>query len=54
MRKKIRFSLLRGICQLPAYVAYEKGFLTEVGIEAEISIAPTAWMVPQHMASGDV
>ncbi len=54
MSKKIRMSLLRGICQLPAYVAYGKGFLAEAGIEAEISIAPTAWMVPQNMASGDI
>ena len=54
MNKKIRFSLLRGICQLPAYVAYEKGFLAEAGIDAEISIAPTAWVVPQQMQSGTV
>ena len=51
---KIRISLLRGVCQLPAYVAYAKGFLTEMDIDAEVAIAPTAWMVPQKMESGEV
>lgn len=32
--KPVRFALLRGICQTPAYVAIEKGFLAEAGIEA--------------------
>ena len=51
---KIKFALLRGICQLPAYVAHEKGFLREAGIDADISIAPTAWMIPDCMLAGDV
>jgi NitT/TauT family transport system substrate-binding protein len=51
---KIGFALLRGICQLPAYVAHAKGFLRDVGIDAELSIAPTAWTVPQRLLSGEV
>ena len=51
---KIVFALLRGVCQLPAYVAHTKGFLRDVGIEAELSIAPTAWTVPQRLVDGEV
>ncbi len=40
----ILFALLRGICQLPAYVACEKGFLQDVGVEPAVTISPTAWM----------
>ncbi len=51
---KISISLLRGICQLPAYVACEKGFLREVGLEPTVAIAPTAWMVPERLLAGDI
>jgi ABC-type nitrate/sulfonate/bicarbonate transport system substrate-binding protein len=51
---KIVFALLRGVCQLPAYVAQAKGFLRDVGIDAELSIAPTAWTVPQRLVDGEV
>lgn len=50
----IRLSLLRGVCQLPAYVAHEQGFLRDVDIEADVTIAPTAWMVPEGMHAGEV
>ncbi len=50
--KKVRFALLRGVCQTPAYVAYEKGFLADEGLDAQLSIAPTAWMVPEQMLGG--
>ncbi len=50
---KISFSLLRGVCQTPAYVAYAKGFFADSGVEAQLSIAPTAWMVPERLLSGD-
>jgi ABC-type nitrate/sulfonate/bicarbonate transport system substrate-binding protein len=52
--QKVRFSLLRGICQLPAYVAIERGFFAEAGIEATATVAPTAWMVPDRLRRGDV
>jgi len=51
---KVVFALLRGVCQLPAYVAHAKGFLTDAGIDAELSIAPTAWTVPQRLIDGEV
>jgi ABC-type nitrate/sulfonate/bicarbonate transport system substrate-binding protein len=51
---KIVFALLRGVCQLPAYLAQAKGFLRDVGIDAELSIAPTAWTVPQRLVDGEV
>jgi ABC-type nitrate/sulfonate/bicarbonate transport system substrate-binding protein len=51
---KIVFALLRGVCQLPAYVAHTKGFLRDVDIDAELSIAPTAWTVPERLLRGDV
>ena len=50
--RKIRLSLLRGVCQMPAYAACEKGFMKEEGLQAEIEIAATAWLVPQKLASG--
>jgi ABC-type nitrate/sulfonate/bicarbonate transport system substrate-binding protein len=50
----IRLALLRGVCQLPAYVAAERGFLEDEGIEARLSIAPTAWAVPERMTRGEV
>jgi len=50
---KIKLSLLRGVCQMPAYVACEKGFMKDDGLEAEIEIAATAWLVPQKLTSGD-
>jgi NitT/TauT family transport system substrate-binding protein len=52
--KRIRLSLLRGVCQLPAYVAMERGFFAAEGIEAEPQIAPTAWTVPDRLKSGEI
>ncbi|PWT90869.1 MAG: hypothetical protein C5B54_06360 [Acidobacteria bacterium] len=49
----IRFSLLRGVCQIPAYVAHERGFFKEEGIESEVKVEPTAWMVPTKLLQGD-
>lgn len=50
----VTFAVLRGICQLPAYVAAEHGCCAAEGIDARLSIAATAWAVPEQMARGDV
>lgn len=48
----VRFSLLRGVCQIPAYVAHARSLFQEEGVESEIVIEPTAWMVPTKLLSG--
>lgn len=50
---KLRFALLRGVCQTPAYVMRQQGMLEKRGHQMTCSIAPTAWMVPERLASGD-
>jgi ABC-type nitrate/sulfonate/bicarbonate transport system substrate-binding protein len=45
----VRFSLLRGVCQTPAYVAEENGYFSDEGIPAALEIEPTAWMVPAKL-----
>ena len=52
--RRIRLALLRGICQLPAYVAIEAGGFAAEGITAEPIVAPTAWTVPDRLRAGDV
>jgi NitT/TauT family transport system substrate-binding protein len=50
----VSFSLLRGVCQTPAYVAQDRGFFAEAGVDARIDVAPTAWVVPQRIAAGEL
>ena len=47
---KVKFSLLRGVCQTPAYVALECGLFEKRGLEVSYDIAPTAWMIPERLA----
>jgi ABC-type nitrate/sulfonate/bicarbonate transport system substrate-binding protein len=54
MSESIRIALLRGICQLPAYVAHEKGFFRRLGLDSTVSVSPTAWMIPDQLSSGAV
>ncbi|OPX36079.1 MAG: hypothetical protein B1H11_08080 [Desulfobacteraceae bacterium 4484_190.1] len=49
---KVDLSLLRGICQTSAYVAYEKGFFNDEGMDVGLSIPATAWQVPQKFEEG--
>ncbi len=49
----LRLSLLRGICQTPAYVADALGFFEEEGITPELTIEPTASVVPAKLAAGE-
>lgn len=53
MSDRIHVSLLRGVCQIPAYVAFEKGFLGDEGLDAKLDVAATAWLVPQKLMSGE-
>ncbi len=50
--RDIRLVLLRGVCQTPAYVAHEKGFLRDAGLVVKLEIAATAWMIPHQFARG--
>lgn len=49
----LKISLLRGVCQTPAYVAHEMGFFREEGLDVEVEVAPTAWLVPQKLANDE-
>jgi ABC-type nitrate/sulfonate/bicarbonate transport system substrate-binding protein len=49
---EIHLSLLRGICQLPAYVAHSNGFFLEQGLVAHVTISPSAWLIPEQLCSG--
>jgi ABC-type nitrate/sulfonate/bicarbonate transport system substrate-binding protein len=51
--KNVKISLLRGICQMPAYAAYEKGFFEQEGLAANLAIEPTASMVPPKLENGE-
>jgi NitT/TauT family transport system substrate-binding protein len=48
------FSLLRGVCQTPAYVAKDRGLFAAAGVDARIDVAPTAWVVPKRLAAGEI
>jgi NitT/TauT family transport system substrate-binding protein len=49
----LNFSVLRGVCQTPAYVAHVQGFFADEGIESLLNVEPTAWMVPARLQSGE-
>jgi len=49
----IRLSVLRGVCQIPAYVAHAKNFFQQENVDAELNVEPTAWMVPTKLISGE-
>lgn len=50
---KIHFSLLRGVCQTPAYAAHEYGIFERHGLDVSMSVTPTAWLVPERLGTGD-
>ncbi len=51
---KIELGLIRGICQLPAYVAIENDYFKERGLDCSYKIDPTAWLVPDQLINGDL
>jgi len=50
----VRLALLRGVCQLPAYVAAEVGAFRDHELDVTLEYAPTAWAVPERLARGEV
>jgi ABC-type nitrate/sulfonate/bicarbonate transport system substrate-binding protein len=52
MTTHVHFALLRGICQLPAYVGHAREFFSQAAITSEISISPSAWLIPEQLSSG--
>jgi len=48
---EIRLALLRGVCQMPAYVAHTKHFADQ-NLHSRITIAPSAWLIPEQLCSG--
>jgi ABC-type nitrate/sulfonate/bicarbonate transport system substrate-binding protein len=49
---RLRLALLRGVCQIPAYVAHDEGLFAEEGLDVDLDIAATAWLVPRKLAEG--
>jgi ABC-type nitrate/sulfonate/bicarbonate transport system substrate-binding protein len=48
----IRLALLRGVCQLPAYVAHVRGLFAARDLESRVEVTPTAWLIPEQLANG--
>jgi ABC-type nitrate/sulfonate/bicarbonate transport system substrate-binding protein len=48
---EIRLALLRGICQMPAYVAHARGFFSQAGLDSCVSIYPSAWLIPEQLCA---
>jgi len=49
----LRMSVLRGVCQTPAYVGREAGLFRQHGLDVELDVVATAWLVPQRLDNGD-
>ena len=49
---KVNMALLRGLCQTPAYAAKECGFFSDRGLDVNVKIASTAWLIPDQMVQG--
>ena len=51
---EVRLGLLRGICQMPAYVAHAREYFAEQGLRSSVTIAPSAWLIPDQLSAGTV
>lgn len=49
----LTMSVLRGICQTPAYVACERGFFRDQGLDVQLDVVATAWLVPHRLEQGE-
>ena len=52
--RRITLSLLRGVCQMPAYAAKELALFERRGIDVRVEVAPTAFAVPDRLAAGEI
>ncbi len=50
----VHLSLLRGVCQMPGYVAEAKQFFRDQELDVRIAIEPTAWVVPDRLLRGEI
>jgi ABC-type nitrate/sulfonate/bicarbonate transport system substrate-binding protein len=46
-------SVLRGVCQMPAYIASETGLFQKEGLSVDLQVEPTAWAAPRKLVSGE-
>lgn len=49
----VSMSVLRGVCQTPAYVAHDKGFFKDQGLDVNLDVVATAWLVPHRLEHGE-
>ena len=49
----IQISVLRGVCQTPAYVAHAKGYFADAGVNVKLDVAATAWLVPHKLITNE-
>lgn len=49
----INMSVLRGICQTPAYVGREAGLFQKQGLDVQLDVVATAWLVPHRLDKGE-
>jgi len=52
--ENVQLSLLRGVCQVPGYIAYDKGFFGDHDLDVHLTVAPTASLVPERLLRGEV
>lgn len=49
----LQISVLRGVCQTPAYVAQAKGYFRDAGLDVKLDVAATAWLVPHKLITNE-
>lgn len=49
----LQISVLRGVCQTPAYVAHAKGYFRDAGLAVTLDVAATAWLVPHKLITNE-
>jgi NitT/TauT family transport system substrate-binding protein len=46
-------ALLRGVCQMPAYAARDEGFFRAEGLDVDVDVAATAWLLPHKLTTSE-